>query len=175
MDEILCKLKPLRIGGEVMKPGFALAALLATTLTCACSIEQPSLPPPTAQESAHPLPFRGRLIDGDPSELPPAVAISLSHNSTVTFSYREELAHDEYYIPVLISALDPVTHVGAPLGDYGTTAFASLSIIDGNRILADYTAKAYITKSYLLYSESTHLELDRAARAAVREKIDQEL
>ena len=175
MDEILCKLKPLRIGGEVMKPGFALAALLATTLTCACSIEQPSLPPPVAQEPAHPLPFRGRLVDGDPSELPPAVAMSLSHNSTVTFSYREELTHDEYHIPLLISAFDPVTYVGAPLGDYGVTAFASLSIIDDNRILGDYTAKAYITKSYSLYSEPTHLELDRAARAEVREKIDQKL
>ena len=48
-------------------------------------------------------------------------------------------------------------------------------IIDGDRILGDYTAKAYVTKSYSVYSEPSHMELDRAARSAVREKIDQKL
>jgi hypothetical protein len=158
-----------------MKFGLAQAALLATTVTCGCALRQPNLAPPVAQGPAHPLPFSGRLIDGDPAELPPAVAMSLSGKSVVTFSYREELTHDEYHIPLVVSAFDPVTYFGAPLGDYGVTAFASLSIIDGDRILGDYTAKAYVTKSYSLYSEPTHMELDRAARAAVREKIDQKL
>jgi hypothetical protein len=126
-------------------------------------------------QPARPLPFKGRLVDGDPDELPPAVAMSLSNTSTVTFSYREELTHDEYHIPLIVSALDPVTYFGAPLGDYGVTAFASLSITDGDRILGDYTAKAYVSKSYTLYSEPTHAELERAARAAVRERIDQKL
>jgi hypothetical protein len=126
-------------------------------------------------QPARPLPFKGRLVDGDPDELPPAVAMSLSNTSTVTFSYREELTHDEYHIPLIVSALDPVTYFGAPLGDYGVTAFASLSIVDGDRILGDYTAKAYVSKSYTLYSEPTHAELERAARAAVRERIDQKL
>src|SRR5690348_2978055 len=126
-------------------------------------------------QPARPLPFKGRLVDGDPDELPPAVAMSLSNTSTVTFSYREELTHDEYHIPLIVSALDPVTYFGAPLGDYGVTAFASLSITNGDRVLGDYTAKAYISKSYTLYSEPTHAELERAARAAVRERIDQKL
>jgi hypothetical protein len=126
-------------------------------------------------QAARPLPFKGRLVDGDPDELPPAVAMSLSNTSTVTFSYREELTHDEYHIPLIVSALDPVTYFGAPLGDYGVTVFASLSIVDGDRILGDYTAKAYVSKSYSLYSEPTHAELERAARAAVRERIDQKL
>jgi len=99
----------------------------------------------------------------------------LSNTSTVTFSYREELTHNEYHIPLIVTALDPVTYFGAPLGDYGVTAFASLSIVDGDRILGDYTAKAYVSKSYTLYSEPTHAELERAARAAVRERIDQKL
>ncbi len=129
----------------------------------------------TDVQAARPLPFKGRLVDGDPEELPPAVAMSLSNTSTVTFSYREELTHDEYHIPLIVSALDPVTYFGAPLGDYGVTAFASLSIVDGDRILGDYTAKAYVSKSYTLYSEPTHAELERAARAAVRERIDQKL
>ena len=126
-------------------------------------------------QAARPLPFKGRLVDGDPDELPPAVAMSLSNTSTVTFSYREELTHDEYHIPLIVSALDPVTYFGAPLGDYGVTAFASLSITDGDRIFGDYTAKAHVSKSYTLYSEPTHAELERAARAAVRERIDQKL
>jgi hypothetical protein len=101
--------------------------------------------------------------------------MSLSNSSEVTFSYREELTHDEYHIPLLISALDPLTYVGSPLGDYGVTAFASLSIVDGDRVLGDYTAEAHVSKSYSLYSEPTHRALEQAARAAVRQTIDQKL
>ncbi|HEY6418721.1 MAG TPA: hypothetical protein VIX59_06935 [Candidatus Binataceae bacterium] len=131
--------------------------------------------PAEAQTPAHPLPFKGRLAEGDPSDIPPAVAMSLSNSSPVTFSYREELTHDEYHIPMLFTALDPVTYVGAPLGDIGVTAFASLSISDGDTILGDYTAKAHVAKSYSLYSEPTHRELEDAARAAVRDRIDEKL
>ena len=158
-----------------MKRMLPIAVLFILSLQYACATQQPSAPPPLAHAPAHPLPFTGRLIDGNPNQLPPAVALSLSNSSTVTFSYREELTHDDYHIPLWFSALDPVTYAGAPLGDYGVTAFASLSIVDGDRILGDYTAKAYVTKSYSLYSEPTHLELERAARADVREKIDQKL
>lgn len=159
----------------IMRGTIALAAFLAATATFGCTVQQAAIAPTVAQAPARPLPFTGRLVDGDPSELPPAVAMSLSGASAVTFSYREELTHDEYHIPLIISALDPVTYVGAPLGDYGVTAFASLSIIDGDRVLGDYTAKAYVSKSYSLYSEPTHKEVEQAARAAVRERIDQKL
>jgi hypothetical protein len=152
-----------------------LAAFLASTGVLACSLQQPDVAPTVAATPARPLPFKGRLIDGDPGELPPAVAMSLSPTSTVTFAYREELSHDEYHIPLLFSAFDPVTYVGAPLGDYGVTAFASLSIVDGDRLLGDYTAKAHVAKSYNLYSEPAHQEVERAARIAVREAIDRKL
>ena len=124
---------------------------------------------------AQPLPFKGRLADGDPGELPPSVALSLSSNSPVVFSYREELTHDEYHIPLWFSAIDPVTYLGSPLGDYGVTAFASLSVADGDRVLGDYTAKVHVSKSYNLYSEPTHQELEQEARTAVRARIDQKL
>lgn len=160
-----------------MRCRFAIAVLVAATALAGCSVQKPVANTTiAAQEPARPLPFKGRLIDGNPGELPPAVAMSLSNSSSaVTFAYREELTHDEYHIPLIVSALDPVTYAGAPLGDYGVTAFASLSIFDGGRIVGDYTAKAYVSKSYSLYSEPTHKELEDAARAAVREKIDQKL
>ncbi len=124
---------------------------------------------------AHPLPFKGRLISGNKDELPPAVAMSLSDNSPVTFTYREELTHDDYHVPLAISALDPANLIGAPLGDIGVTAFASLSISSGDTILADYTAKEHASKSYNLYHDVTHAEVDEAARAAVRQRIDQKI
>ena len=80
--------------------------------------------------------------------------MSLSKDSPITFSYREELSHDEYHIPLIVTAFDPVTYIGAPLGDYGATAFASLSIIDGDRILGDYTAKAYVTMSSFGFTQN---------------------
>jgi hypothetical protein len=101
--------------------------------------------------------------------------MSLSDDSRLVFIYREDLTHDEYHIPTVFSALDPVTYLGSPLGDYGVTASASLSIVDGKRVLGDYTAKAHVSKSYNLYREPTHRELEEAARIAVREKIDEKL
>ena len=131
-----------------------------------------AVPAPTP---ARPLPFKGRVIEGDPQDLPPAVAMSLSDNSPVIFSYREELTHDEHHLPLAISWFDPAALAGGPVGDFGVTASASLSIVEHDEIIADYTAKAYVSKSYSLYGQPTHRELDDAVRAAVREKIDQKL
>ncbi|HVN29051.1 MAG TPA: hypothetical protein VMT64_11220 [Candidatus Binataceae bacterium] len=121
------------------------------------------------------LPYKGRLVDTDPSEIPPAIAAALAKDAPLTFTYREELTHDEYHLPMLFSALDPVTYFGSPLGDYGVTASATLTISEGDRVIADYTAKAHVQKSYNLYSEPKHSELERAARDAVRARIDEKL
>lgn len=160
----------------VMK-AVAIAELLfvAAAVASGCATQQQPDVSPVAEAPAHPLPFRGRLAEGDANAVPPAVAMSLSSDSQVTFIYREELTHDDYHIPLIVTAFDPVTYVGAPLGDLGVTAFASLSITDGDRVLGDYTAKVHISKSYTLYKEPTHKEVEEAARAAVREKIDQKL
>lgn len=151
------------------------AMLLAAAVACGCGTQQVAVAPSVTEEPVRPLPFRGRLLSGDKSELPPAVAMSLSETSPIGFAYREELTHDEYHIPLIISALDPVTYAGAPLGDYGVTAFASLTITLGDRVLGDYTAKEHVSKSYNLYSEPTHQQLEQAALDAVRERIDQKL
>ena len=124
---------------------------------------------------AHPLPFKGRLAEGDPSDVPPSVAMSLSSNSPVTFTYREELTHDDYHVPLGISVFDPGAWIGDPVGDFGVTAFASLTISDGDRVLGDYTAKEHVSQSYSFYAQPTHKQLEDAARAAVRQRIDQKL
>jgi hypothetical protein len=131
--------------------------------------------PKVADVPAHPLPFKGKLISGDPAELPPAVAMSLSDSSPVTFTYREELTHDDYHIPLLLSAVDPGSWVGNPTGDIGVTAFASLSISSGDTIIGDYTAKEHVSKSYSLYTQASHKEVDDAARVAVRQRLDQKI
>ncbi len=158
-----------------MRCAFALAVFVAATTAVGCTVQQTVLAPPAAQAPARPLAFKGRLADGDPGELPPAIAMSLSDTSTVTFSYREELTHDEHHTPLILSALAPATYAGAPLGEYGVTAFASLSITDGDTILGDYTARARVSKPYNLYAEPTHSEVEQAARDAVRHEIDRKL
>lgn len=151
--------------------------LVFATLALGCSFQVPvsQTVVPTEPLVEHPLPFKGRLVSGSANELPSAVARSLSPDSPISFSYREELTHNEYHIPLAVTALDPVTYLGAPLGDYGVTAFASLSIFDGDRVLGDYTAKAFVSKSYTLYTEPTHKELEQAARSSVRQKIEEKL
>ena len=177
-----------------MRHIFVLAVSIGVLAASGCSTQQSNLSQSQTQTSiadqsnaqlviapkvedvpAHPLPFKGKLISGNKDELPPAVAMSLSDSSPVTFTYREELTHDDYHVPLAISALDPANLIGAPLGDIGVTAFASLSISSGDTILADYTAKEHASKSYNLYHDVTHAEVDEAARAAVRLRIDQKI
>jgi len=178
-----------------MSKSFRLALIISVLASLAgCSLNQPeespssspqassSEPEPQASNAvsrdavaSKPLPFKGRLVDGSPNELPPMIAGALAADSPITFSYHEELTHDDYHIPLIVSAIDPVTYVGAPLGDFGVTAFATLTVFDHDRVVADYTAKCHVSRSYTLYHEPTHREVEEAARAAVREKIDAKL
>jgi hypothetical protein len=161
--------------GTTSRRGLALV-FCAALASAGCALQQATvIPPPAPGPAAHALPFKGHLLEGDASAVPQAVAMSLDNGSPVTFIYREELSHDDYHIPLIVTALDPVTYAGAPLGDLGVTAFASLSVTEGDRVLGDYTAKVHISKSYTLYKEPTHAELEEAARAAVRDKIDRKL
>lgn len=149
---------------------------IAGALGSGCAVEQ--LPPPPVQVSNAPvrsLPFKGRLVQGDLAELPPDVAASLSQNSPVTFMYREELTHDESHPSMWSTALAPSTYAGGALGEYGVNAFAELTILDGDKVVGDYIAKARVWRQYSLYSAPTHAELERAARNEVRRKIDEKL
>jgi hypothetical protein len=175
-----------------MRHTVVLATLLLATAAFGCGTQQPNqsqsqaagapqtdsqlvIAPAVVDEPAHPLPFKGKLLSGDPAELPPAIAMSLSNTSPVTFTYREELTHDDYHVPLIVSALDPADLIGAPLGDIGTTAFASLSVSAGDTILGDYTAKEHASKSYNMYTHPTHKEVDDAALVAVRQRIEQKV
>jgi len=155
--------------------GCAISAPVTPSVPATPVIASPTISDRQALEAASRLPFKGKLTDGDVGELPPAVAAALAPDAVVSFSYREQLTHDEYHIPLLLSALDPVTYAGAPLGDYGVTAFAFLTITRGDTVLGSYTAKAYVSKSYSIYSEPSHSEVETAARVAVRDKIDARL
>src|SRR5882724_4352156 len=93
-----------------------LSTLVLALAAAGCSVQEQTVSAPAVTAPAHPLPIKGRLADGNPHELPPAVAMSLANDSHVTFSYREELTHDEYHVPLIVTALDPVTYAGAPLG-----------------------------------------------------------
>jgi hypothetical protein len=154
----------------------ALTVFLVAAAVFGCGVEQTAPETrPAVQVPARPLPFKGRLVNGDPDQLPPAVAMSLSGSSAVEFSYREDLTHDEHHVSLLYSALNPATYAGAALGEYGVNAFASLAILKGNMILGDYTAKVRVSEPYSIYAEPTHMELERRARAEVRDAIDQKL
>jgi hypothetical protein len=131
--------------------------------------------PQAAPAPAHPLPFRLSPMTGRADGLPPAIAMSLGQHSNLTFVYREELQHSEEHTPLYLSAFNPATYAGSPLGKFTVTADATLSIFDGARAVGDYHARATVSQSYSLYAEPTHRELEDAARAAVRDKIDREL
>jgi len=173
--------------------GLLAAVLVAAIGGCSLGVATPNgasgiqIPPQSAPETQAPaetgqpagsavqLPFKGRLIDGNPEDLPPAVAAALSNSGTVVFNYREELTHDHSTVPLVVSAFDPLTYVGYPLGNYGVTAFAALGVSQGDRVLGNYTAKVHVSRDYTLYYQPTYLELERSAREQVRAKIDAQL
>lgn len=128
--------------------------------------------PLLAADRSPALAFRGRLGEGDPGELPASIKTALDPHSPVTFAYREELTHSEQHKSLLLTAFDPATYAGAPLGEYGVEAFASLIISRGDLLLGHYTARTFVSRSYSLYAEPTHRALDDAARREVRAQID---
>lgn len=150
---------------------FALAVFASGCAAQQYTVVEPPPVPPAVQA----LPFKGRLVEGDPTEIPQAVAMSLSDSSPIRFSYREELTHDEHHTPLWLTALDPSTYLGADLGAYDVTAFATLSISYNDTVIGYYTAKAPVSRPYTIYSEPTHADLERDARSEVRDKIDAEL
>jgi hypothetical protein len=155
---------------------FRSSVLTLALLVYGCAAQQATVvEPPPVPVNVEALPFRGRLVEGDSTEIPPAVAMSLSDTSPIQFSYREELTHDEHHLPLWLTALAPSTYVGGPLGWYHVTAFATLSISENDKVIGYYTAKALVSRSYTIYSEPTHAELERDARTEVRDKIDAEL
>jgi hypothetical protein len=101
--------------------------------------------------------------------------MSLADNSPITFSYREELTHEEHHVPMILSAIENLAFSSHPTGEYVVTAFAALSISNGGQPIGDFTAQTRISRPYGEYSQPTHQELDDAARAAVRREIDRKL
>ena len=158
-----------------MQPPVAPGPTSATPASTTYRVDPTAAPVAQSSLSVRPLPFKGKLLDGDPAQLPPAVAKSLTNQSQITFSYREELTHEEHHTPMILSAIDPRTYAGYPMGEYGVTAVASLSIFYGGHLIGDYKAQSRVTKPYSMYAQPTHRELDDAVRVAVREKIDREL
>lgn len=154
----------------------ASAAMVLTLAACATQINPPAPAAlPAATATTRPLPFKGKLVDADPDEVPPALAGAISDSSPITFHYREELQHDHDTYPLWMTGLNPGTYLGMPTGSYGVTAFATLSITEGSKVLADYTAQEHVTGKYGLYYGPTYEELEHQARDAVRRQIDDSL
>ena len=98
--------------------------------------------------------------------------MSLTKESTVGYLPRTAL---KSIIPRRFVSIDPLTYAGRPTGEYKVRAVASLSILDHDRVLGEYTAQTNVTKSYGLFSQPTHREIDDEAKAAVRAEIDRKL
>jgi hypothetical protein len=106
---------------------------------------------------------------------PPASLAPLINAPGVKVSYREQMAHDHYTIPMWQTAFDPRVYMGSPLGRYGVTAFATVSITRGDEVLGDYTAKVHVEQNYGMYYGPTYMQLEREARGQVRKQLDNEL
>lgn len=151
---------------------FVACCLATSLLACTQIVTRPAL------EGRQPCRFalQGRLIDSDPSELPPGVASAVSDSARIGFRYGEEVTHDHYTVPVALGlVLSPLDLLGAPLGQYTVTTKATLSAIDGGRELATYHGEAQASRWYGLYYGSTYRELEREARSTVRRIIDEAL
>lgn len=149
-------------------------AACAITFCLGCS-PTTQVTPPLQGVAPRPLPFRGKIVSENQQHLPSAVAQSRDESSAITFQYRETVKDEHNPVPVLVSLLNPFVLFGCPLGSYTTMATGDLKISQGEAVLASYSAQARVTGSYGLYYGSTFPQLEREARRAVEQSIDESL
>ena len=177
-----------------MRHIFALAALFTAVALFGCSTQQPDqtqaepqtasapqsqsqlvIAPQVIDQPAHPLPFKGRCSRGRPYR---------------TSARGRDVSVELFAGDVHLSRRIDPRRLSRPAGchcsrsrhpdrrsarRYRVRRLCVACRSATATLLGDYTAKEHVSKSYSLYTNASHKELEDAALAAVRQRIDQKL
>jgi hypothetical protein len=157
-----------------MTPSLGTLCLVAGALASCASVVTTT--PALTNSGPCSLPFRGHLVDSDPSELPPSLTAALADSGNVTLRYREAVEHRHEHVPEGLALILGIPFLlGVPLGTDGVSAHATLSAAVDGRSPTPYRADADVSRRYGLYYGSTFKELDREARRVARQAIDEQV
>lgn len=147
---------------------------MAVTLCFGCAA-QVQTGEPLQDHPTRPLPFKSRFSSGDRNHLPPSLADALDDSSLLELSYTEKVTDQNSAVPAIISFIDPLTIFGVPLGTYIVHAQATCSLTLKGRVIKNYSAESTVSRTYGLYHGSSFPELERQARQAVEQQIEQDV
>ena len=147
---------------------------IAVTLCLGCAA-QVQTGEPLGTLPTSPLPFKLRFTGGDRNHLPASLADALDDSSPLELSYTEKVTDQNSAVPAVISMVDPLTIFGVPLGTYVVHAQATCSLTLKDRTIKNYSAESTVSRSYGLYHGSSFPELEKQAREAVEQEIEQDV
>ena len=168
-----------RVGPLELPPVMArklMAGFMAIGVTlCLGCAAQVQTGEPLQDLPTRPLSFKSRFTSGDRNHLPPSLADALDDSSLLELSYTEKVSDQNSAVPAIISFMDPLTIFGVPLGTYIVHAQATCSLTLKGRVIKNYSAESTVSRSYGLYHGSSFPELERQARQAVEQQIEQDV
>jgi len=172
--EMKTRVRPLELPAVMDRKLMVGLIAIAVTLCLGCAA-QVQTGEPLESLPTRPLPLKLRFTSGDRNHLPPSFADALDNSSLLELSYTEKVTDQNSAVPAVISMIDPLTIVGVPLGTYTVHAQATCSLTLKGRIIKSYSAESTVSRSYGLYHGSSFPELEKQARQAVEQQIEQDV
>jgi len=172
--EMKTRVRPLELPAVTDRKLMVGLIAIAVTLCLGCAA-QVQTGEPLESLPTRPLPLKLRFTSGDRNHLPPSFADALDNSSLLELSYTEKVTDQNSAVPAVISMIDPLTIVGVPLGTYTVHAQATCSLTLKGRIIKSYSAESTVSRSYGLYHGSSFPELEKQARQAVEQQIEQDV
>ena len=172
--EMKTRVRPLELPAVTDRKLMVGLIAIAVTLCLGCAA-QVQTGEPLESLPTRPLPLKLRFTSGDRNHLPPSFADALDDSSLLELSYTEKVTDQNSAVPAVISMIDPLTIVGVPLGTYTVHAQATCSLTLKGRIIKSYSAESTVSRSYGLYHGSSFPELEKQARQAVEQQIEQDV
>ncbi len=168
------RVRPLELPAVMDRKLMVGLIAIAVTLCLGCAA-QVQTGEPLESLPTRPLPLKLRFTSGDRNHFPPSFADALDNSSLLELSYTEKVTDQNSAVPAVISMIDPLTIVGVPLGTYTVHAQATCSLTLKGRIIKSYSAESTVSRSYGLYHGSSFPELEKQARQAVEQQIEQDV
>jgi len=172
--EMKTRVRPLELPAVMDRKLMVGLIAIAVTLCLGCAA-QVQTGEPLESLPTRPLPLKLRFTSGDRNHFPPSFADALDNSSLLELSYTEKVTDQNSAVPAVISMIDPLTIVGVPLGTYTVHAQATCSLTLKGRIIKSYSAESTVSRSYGLYHGSSFPELEKQARQAVEQQIEQDV
>jgi hypothetical protein len=114
--------------------------------------------------------------DGNKEYLPRTVTADASLGHPLILRYRYEVTYGRDAVPPVITANNPLTIVGFPIGADTVVVIGKLEILKGGAVVKTYSAVCMLDKTRTIFSEGETLsEIRKRGLLAVRDSIEAQM